>query len=79
MALAKISKCKRLSRGRVGCIFVDTIGTPVSISVGTVVTDITGSTFIVTIHHFNDGEFTPLLPLLGAKLPSERIEYQSKS
>ncbi|MFA5202997.1 MAG: hypothetical protein WC708_01090 [Lentisphaeria bacterium] len=75
MALAKIDKRKKLSKGRIGCTFVNTIGLPVSLPIGTVITDITGNTFRVTAHHSEDGEFTPLLSLSGAKSPGENIEY----
>jgi len=75
MALAKIDKRKRLSKGRIGCTFVNAAGDPVSLPMGTTITDTTGNTFRVTVHRSDDGEFTPLLPLSGAKSPSENFEY----
>lgn len=75
MALGKIDKRKRLSKGRIGCTFVDVNDQPISLPIGTVITDTTGNTFRVTVHRTDDGEFTPVLPLSGAKSPSEKFEY----
>lgn len=75
MTLAKIDKRKKLSKGRIGCTFVDSDDQPISLPMGTIITDITSNTFRVTVHRPDDGEFTPILPLSGAKSPSEIFEY----
>ena len=76
MPLGKIDKRKKLSKGRIGCTFIDVEADPISLEMGTVITDVSGNSFRVTIHCPEDGEFTPLLSLSNSKgFPSENFEY----
>jgi hypothetical protein len=76
MPLGKIDKRKKLSKGRVGVVFITTDGDVLTLPMGTVITDTNCNMFRVAIRRPEDGEYTPLFPLSEEKNPSEKFEYR---
>jgi hypothetical protein len=78
MAIAKIDQRKKLSKGRVGCTFIDSNNQSLVLSMGTVITDINGNNFRITAKHSDDGDFIPVLSLSDEKLTGDKFEYYCK-
>jgi hypothetical protein len=76
MAIAKINQRKKLSKGRIGCTFLDSNNQSLVLSMGTVITDDKGNNFRITAKHLEDGDFIPVLPLSDSKLISDKFEYR---